>query len=175
MKLDTLKYSGIVGGVIYWLFTFWAISRNKWFSFFEHALSDLGTAEANAPWIYNCGLMISSIFGVLFAVYLVLTSQTKLQTVGGAYIGVAALFLALIGIYPGGTKPHVFVSAYFFVQFFLGMLLYGLGSEKRLRNISLLIFMLAVVGILITWPSVALIETYEIMLIIVFALLIALR
>ena len=119
MKLDTLKYSGIVGGVIYWLFTFWAISRNKWFSFFEHALSDLGTAEANAPWIYNCGLMISSIFGMLFAVYLVLTSKTKLQTVGGAYISVATLFLALIGIYPGGTRPHVFVSAYFLFSSFL--------------------------------------------------------
>ena len=175
MRLDTLKYSGIAGGVIYWLFTFWAISRNKWFSFFEHALSDLGTAEANAPWIYNYGLMISSIFVMFFAVYLVLTSQTKLQTVGGAYISVAAVFLALIGIYPGGTRPHVFVSTYFFVQFFLGMLLYGLGSEKRLRNISLFIFILAVVGSLINWPSVALIETYEIVLIMAFALLIALR
>ena len=66
--------------------------------------------------------------------------------------------------------PHTF-----FVQFFLGMLLYGWGSEKRLRNISLLIFILAVAGSIINWPSVTLIETYEIVLIMVFALLIALR
>lgn len=175
MRVDILKYSGIAGGISYWLFTFWAISRNRWFSFFEHALSDLGTVEANSPWIYNYGLIISSIFVMLFAVYLILISQTKLQTVGGAYITVAAIFLALIGLYPGGTRPHVFISTYFFVQFFLGMLLYGLGSEERLRNISLLLFILAIVGTLIEWPSVALIETYEIMLIMVFALLIALR
>jgi len=55
------------------------------------------------------------------------------------------------------------------------MLLYGWGSEKRLRNISLLIFILAVAGSIINWPSVTLIETYEIVLIMVFALLIALR
>ncbi len=112
---------------------------------------------------------------MLFAVYLVLISQTKLQIVGGAYISVAAIFLALIGLYPGGTRPHVFVSTYFFVQFFLGMFLYGLGSEKRVRNISTLLFILAIIGTLIEWPSVALIETYEILLIMAFALLIALQ
>jgi len=175
MRIKVLKYSGIAGGMTYWLFTFWAISKNNWFSFFEHALSDLGTGEANAPWIYNYGLIVSSLFVMLFAVYLVLISQTKLQTVGGAYISVAAIFLALIGLYPGGTRPHVFVSTYFFVQFFLGMFLYGLGSEKRVRNISTLLFILAIIGTLIEWPSVALIETYEILLIMAFALLIALQ
>ncbi|WP_238981956.1 DUF998 domain-containing protein [Thermococcus sp. 2319x1] len=140
---------------------------------FEHALSDLGTGEANSPWIYNYGLIVSSIFVMLFAVYLVLISQTKLQTVGGAYISVAAIFRALIGLYPGGTRPHVFVSTYFFVQFFLGMFLYGSGSEKMVRTISTLLFILAVIGTLIEWPSVALIETYEIVLILVFTLLIA--
>lgn len=33
MRIKVLKYSGIAGGMTYWLFTFWAISKNNWFSF----------------------------------------------------------------------------------------------------------------------------------------------
>ncbi len=55
------------------------------------------------------------------------------------------------------------------------MFLYGLGSEKRVRNISTLLFILAIIGTLIEWHSVALIETYEMLLIMAFALLIALQ
>ena len=170
--LGKLKYSGILAGLVYWLFVTWSISRNRWFSFFQNALSDLGDpSKAASPWIYNYGLMVSGLLVFLFSIYLILASENKLQTVGGAYISISALFLALIGVFHGGTRPHVFVSTYFFVQFFLGAILYGVGSgRKALRYGSVLIFLLALLGRLPHWPSVALGETYEIILVMAFTL-----
>ena len=170
--LGKLKYSGILAGLVYWLFVTWSISRNRWFSFFQNALSDLGDpSKAASPWIYNYGLMVSGLLVFLFSLYLIAASENKLQTVGGAYISISALFLALIGVFHGGTRPHVFVSTYFFVQFFLGAILYGVGSgRKALRYGSVLIFLLALLGRLPHWPSVALGETYEIILVMAFTL-----
>lgn len=174
--LRYLKYSGIAGGIVYWLFVAWSISRNPWFSFFENALSDLGAGGATSPWIYNYGLIITAVFILVFSVYLILSAQNKLGTVGGAYVSISAIFLALIGVFPGGTRPHGFVSTYFFVQFFLGVLVYGAGSKDRvIRYGSGLLFALAVVGTFLHWPSVALIETYEIALIMVFVALVTTR
>ena len=172
-----LKYSGIAGVVVYWLFVAWSISRNPWFSFWKNALSDLGSPEmAMASWIYNYGLIATAVFIVAFSVYLVLSAGNKLQTTGGAYISISAIFLALIGVFHAGTRPHSFVSTYFFVPFFLGMLLYGAGSkETAIRYGSILLFALAVLGTLVNWPSVALIETYEIALIMAFTLVVAIK
>ncbi|ASJ12679.1 DUF998 domain-containing protein [Thermococcus thioreducens] len=175
--MEHLKYSGIAGVVVYWLFVAWSIDKNPWFSFWSNALSDLGSPEmAMASWIYNYGLIVTAVFMVAFSVYLILSAGNKLQTVGGAYISISAIFLALIGVFHAGTRPHSFVSTYFFVQFFLGMLLYGVGSkEKAIRYGSVLLFALAVLGTLVNWPSVALIETYEIALIMAFTLLVAIK
>ncbi|ASJ03743.1 hypothetical protein A3L09_06260 [Thermococcus profundus] len=172
-----LKWSGLTGGIVYWLFVAWSISRNGWFSFFGNALSDLGDpSKAASPWIYNYGLIVTSFFVLAFAVYIILIAENKPQTVGGAYISVSAVFLALIGVFHSGTGPHVFVSTYFFVQFFLGTLIYGIGSKKQgIRYGSVLIFLLALFGTFIHWPSVALGETYEIVLVMAFTLLVALK
>ncbi|WP_173866238.1 DUF998 domain-containing protein [Thermococcus henrietii] len=174
MDIGKLKWSGFAGGLVYWLFVAWSVSRNPWFSFWRNALSDLGGARATSPWIYNAGLVVTSFFVLAFAVYLISTALNKAQTVGGAYISVSAIFLALIGIFHEGTKPHVFVSTYFFVQFFLGTLIYGLGLRRNVRVASLVLFALAVIGTLFKWPSTALLETYEIILVMAFTLVVAL-
>ncbi len=166
----------------YWLFVAWSIRENPWFSFTKNALSDLGSPEkASAPpWIYNYGLIITSLFVLAFSVCLVLSAENKLQTVGGAYVSVSSLFLALIGgVFHAGTRPpHTFVSTYFFVQFFLGgMLLYGgvASRDRAIRYGSVALFALAVLGTPVSWPSAALIETYEIALIAIFTMLVAVK
>ncbi|ADT84391.1 DUF998 domain-containing protein [Thermococcus barophilus] len=172
-----LKYLGIAGVVVYWLFVAWSIGKNPWFSFWRNALSDLGSPEmAQAPGIYNYGLMVTAVFMLAFSVYLMFSAENKLGTIGGAYISISAIFLALIGVFHAGTRPHGFVSTYFFVQFFLGMLIYGAGSKNRaIRYGSVALFALALLGTFVHWPSVALIETYEIALIAVFTSLIAIK
>ncbi|NJE10491.1 DUF998 domain-containing protein [Thermococcus sp. MAR1] len=169
-----LIISGPIGGLVYWLFVAWSISRNPWFSFWKNALSDLGGPEANSPWIYNCGLVVTAALILAFSVYLILSAVNKLQTVGSSYISISAIFLALIGVFHEGTSPHVFVSTYFFIQFFVGALFYGLGSKKSLKSIAVILFSLAVVGAFIRWPSTALLETYEILLLTLFTLAVAL-
>ncbi len=174
MKIpEFFRFFGIAGGAIFWIFTGWSIYRNPWFDFFQNALSDLGDISANSPWIYNCGLIITAIFMMLFSVYLLSLSGNKLQTIGASYISVSAIFLALIGVFHSGTRPHTFISTYFFIQFFIGMLVFGLGSRRKIRNPVVLIFLLAVLGTFVPWPSAALVETYEIILIIIFTLLIS--
>ncbi len=174
MDVKRLEWSGFIGGVIYWLFVFWSINQNPWFSFWKNALSDLGGGSANAPWIYNLGLVVTSMFVALFSAYLIFIAHSKIQTVGGAYISISAIFLALIGIFHEGRYPHVFVSTYFFIQFFLGALVYGIGSRDTLGIGAVFLFILAVVGALVKWPSTAILEAYEIILVMVFTLLVPL-
>lgn len=174
MEVKRLAWSGFIGGIVYWLFVFWSISQNPWFSFWKNALSGLGGASANAPWIYNVGLVVTSMFVALFSAYLIFIAHNKIQTVGGAYISVSAIFLALIGIFHEGTYPHVFVSTYFFIQFFLGALIYGIGSRGTLGIGAVFLFILAIVGTLVKWPSTAILEAYEIILVMAFTLLVPL-
>ncbi len=120
--------------------------------------------------------MAGSVLLLLFSLYLIVTSNNKPQAVGGAYVSVSAIFMALIGIFHEGTSPHVFVSAYFFVQFFAGVLVYGLGRKERiLRHSSILLFLQAIAGTLLPWPATALLETYEVALLMVFTLLVAFK
>ncbi|NJE09015.1 DUF998 domain-containing protein [Thermococcus sp. M39] len=175
--LEKFRFAGIVGIIVYWLFVAWSISRNPWFSMFHNALSDLGDpAEASSPWIYNYGLIVTSLFVLAFSIYLIWVAKNKVQTIGGAYISISAIFLALIGVFHSGTQLHVFVSTYFFIQFFLGMLIFGLGtSERVIKYSAIVLFILALLGTFVDWPSVAIEETYEITLIAVFTTIVVLR
>jgi len=109
---------------------------------------------------------------------MVYSSRSKLETVAGSYFSIAAVFLALIAIYPAGTRPHVFVSTWFFVQAFLGALVYGVAMLWVARKFSysiFTIFALGLAGSLARWPSAASLEAYEIVLLTAFAILYALR
>ena len=162
-----LRFSGVAASVLAWIVIAECVRRNPWFDLFCDAFSDLGAKGAVDPWLYNRGLMLTAALLGVFAVHMVLSSEGKLEVVGGAYMSIAAVFLALIGAFPSGTKPHTFVSSWFFIQAFLAILVYGLGRWRRDRISSLgsiAIFILAVVGLAVDWPSVATIEVYEIAL-----------
>ncbi len=167
-KLVTiLRYMGLAAAINAWIFIGWAIANNPWIDLYKDALSDLGVPTANNPWIYNYGLMITGAMLMIYSAYLVYDSKTKLEAVGGGYVFIGGIFLALIGIFYGGTRPHIFVSTYFFVQMGLAILLMGLGTwgrGKRYPKVSLLVFLLMLLGTFIDWPSAALIEIYEVIL-----------
>ncbi len=165
---EKLVWSGLAGGIVYWTFVGWSISRNRWFSFWKNALSDLGGNGASSPWIYNAGLIIAGVLVFMFSLALIIIAKNKLQTVGGAYISVSSLFLALIGVFHEGTRPHIFVSTYFFIQFFIGAVIHGLGSDGKMKVCSVAIFLLALAGAFFHWPSTALLETYEVILVMAF-------
>ncbi|MEZ0290433.1 MAG: DUF998 domain-containing protein, partial [Sulfolobales archaeon] len=163
---------------VFWIFTLASISVNSWFNLYRDAFSDLGGSRARDPWIYNLGLVTSSIFIELLSIRIVLTARNKLEVVSGSYLSIAGVFLTLIAVYPAGTRPHVFVSTWFFIQAFLGVLLHGIAVISRDRVFSILtiiIFTLALAGALVDWPSAACLETYEILLLTLYTTLYAVR
>ncbi|MEM0439865.1 MAG: DUF998 domain-containing protein [Sulfolobales archaeon] len=170
-----MRVSGIIASAVFWIFTFISISRNTWFDFYRDAFSDLGGSRANDPWIYNYGLIVASIFVILLSLDMIMISRTKIGVVGGSYISIAGIFLALIGIFPAGTRPHTFVSTWFFIQAFIGFLIYGLGEFRKYPGYLatiIIIFITALSGaIIIRWPSAATIEAYEIILLTVASLI----
>ncbi|MGC8973841.1 MAG: DUF998 domain-containing protein [Thermoproteus sp.] len=164
-----LRYMGLVASATFWLTALASISVNSWFDISRNAFSDLGGPRAAYPWIYNDGLITAAAFLGLFSVHVVSSSSNKLEAVGGAYLSISAIFLALIGIYHEGTRPHVFVSTWFFIQAFLGFLIYGLGralvERKRIGLSYVAIFLAALAGaLMVPWPSAAALEAYEVVL-----------
>lgn len=163
------KYAGLAASAVFWTTAAVSISVNPWFDFLRDAFSDLGGPRAYDPWIYNAGLIVAAILLGLFSMDIIISSLNKLETVGGAYLSVSAFFLALIGIYHEGTRPHVFVSTWFFIQAFLGFLIYGVGlalaGRKQLGIAFVTLFVAALLGALaVPWPSAATMEAYEIIL-----------
>lgn len=141
--------------------------RNPWWSFYRHAFSDLGAQAATDPWIYNVGLMVLGALVMFFSLGLLLAAESKWSAFASALFFVAGIFLALIGIYPGGTRPHVFVSTWFYVQSFIASA--ALGAALLLegnRPYGVLLCALGVLppllGVLVEatvgWPSVAIAE-----------------
>ncbi len=150
-------------------------SLNPWFDFFDDAFSDLGVpGEASYPWVYNYGLMATGAFVVGYGLYLYRWAVYKPEVLASGFMMLAGVFLALIGLYPGGTRPHVFVSSWFFVQMDLALIplsyslwrLRGFGPGLWGFVLSLLAFPVFIgVDVVVGWPSVAVGEAYGILVI----------
>jgi hypothetical membrane protein len=170
--LDCRRFSsfGLASGVIFWIVTILSIVANPWFSLTKNAFSDLGASSANVPWVYNYGLVVAGGVALLYSVALMDWSTNKVEVAGSAFMFIAGIFLALIGIYPSGTRAHAFVSTWFFLQMDLAMVSWGIGliiAKKRLLGIlSVAASILAPVGGgIVMWPSIAVLEAYGILLI----------
>ncbi|OWP56479.1 MAG: hypothetical protein B2I17_05260 [Thermoplasmatales archaeon B_DKE] len=159
-----LIWFGIVSlaSIILWISSAWII--NPWFNFQTGALSALGSPGANDPWVYNVGLMFTSILIVVYSAGLIMYSRNVIQNVGVSFFIVAAMFLALIGIYHGGTYPHDFVSMWFFIQADISIIIWGAGTflyRKLIGSYSIAIALLATfLAYALNWPSSAELETF---------------
>lgn len=80
--------------------------------------------------------------------------------------------MVLVAIYSAGTRPHTFVSTWFFIQAFIAVLIYGLSiiRERIFMGLAIiLIFIAGLIGSMVSWPSAALLEAYEILLLTIFS------
>lgn len=163
------RYCGLAAAVVAWAVFAYTISVNPWFVFTEHAFSDLGGPMASQPGVYNAGMMASGALMILYSLRCLEDSCNKPETVGGAFLAIAGVFLILIGVYPSGTRPHVFVSLWFFTQADLAIMAWGVGllgrGERRLgAYVSALGFVSPVVASLVPWPSTAAVEAFGIII-----------
>ena len=141
-----------------------AILINPGFDFYTGALSQLGSPGSNYPWVYNVGLMFTSILLFIFAISLLLYSVNRIESAGSSFLMIAALFLALIGIYHGGTYPHDFVSLWFFILADIAIITWGIGLALHdLAWSGYILFVAAIstgAGFGLNWPSSAELETF---------------
>ncbi len=159
-----LWISGYIAIVVAWITIgiSWFINRT-WFRFLGNAFSDLGGSRALHPQVYNLGLIITGTVIIIYSIYLYLVSDHKMETIGSAFAFIAGIFLMFIGIFHEGTKPHVFVSSWFFAQMDLsiiavgsGMILRGLNIGKAILSIGILApIIFIIINLTIGWPSVA--------------------
>ncbi|MEB3861768.1 MAG: DUF998 domain-containing protein [Desulfurococcales archaeon] len=148
---------------------------NPWFDFWGDAFSDLGVpGQARYPWVYNYGLRATGMLLVGYSIYLYRWAKYKPEALASGLMAVAGIFLALIGVYPGGTRPHVFVSTWFFIQIDMALipLMYSLWRNRGFKPaawglaLALLAFpVFLAVEALVGWPSVAAGEAYGILVI----------
>lgn len=132
LLLKILCLSGLLALVSAWLVIFFSIQVNPWFDLFEYAYSDLGSARATMPLIYNLGLMSVGLLIILYYFGILWTSKNRLEAFAASQVFTAGIFLDLIGLFPSGTMPHVFVSSWFFIQFDVAILF--LGASYILNN-----------------------------------------
>lgn len=166
---------GLAAIIVAWVFIglSWYFNRG-WFVFTENAYSDLGGSKSCCPWLFNYGLIVSGVLAIAYSIGLIALGSNKYEVIGGSYMLIAGIFLVLIGVFPTGTRPHVFVSTWFFIQSDLALtvLSYGLwrriGSRRILSVFTMTILAIPVaviVGLSIGWPSAAVLETYGIVII----------
>ena len=170
-----LTYMGIAAMVLAWVVILISIHINPWFNMFGNALSDLGGPNANYPWVYNYGLVLTAALMLLFSFYLLFVSENKVEAMGASFVAVASIFLALIGIFHEGTYPHTFVSEWFFTQMDLAVVTWSIGLIiGRRLNYGIPLLLLGIIApipaLLIKWPSTAILETYGIVIIDIWAI-----
>ncbi len=168
-----LWWAGPAAVILAWIVIGASWYLNPWFRFLEHAFSDLGGPEASYPWVYNYGLIATGALVILYSWFIYSVAASKMEAAASALTFVAGIFLALIGVYPSGTRPHTFVSMWFFIQMDMALIALGLGLRVRgsrlwhaITGLSVLAFPIyGMVEATVGWPSVAAGEAYGIIVI----------
>lgn len=173
-SINFFRYLGLLGIVLFWLIVLVSVILNPWFIFTRDAFSDLGGPQANASYIYNYGLVMLGVMLFLFSLWLASRAEDKLGLIGASWLMIASIFLSLIGIYPSGTRPHTFISSWFFIHSWLSMipfLIQGFLSKNKkdvivFSSLFILSLLIAyIVEIFVGWPSVAVLEAFGVVVI----------
>lgn len=165
--MEYFPYLGIISMIIGWITIVAAILINPWFNFMEGALSDLGALNVSNSYIFNSGLALSGILAMAYAIYLALSIGNKLATFGSGVFFIASSHLLLIAVFPEGTEPHAPVSYEFFLLMAVSILIFGIAmlfeGSKKYGLLNILYFAIGLGGsVAFKWPSIALLETYNI-------------
>lgn len=113
-----------------------ATVRAPWFSYTGNALSDLGAAGAATALLFNGTLVVTGILGIAFALYLYAVQRDRVRRTGAVVFGLAAVTLALIGVFPLPSPNHAPVAIVFFLLFTVAIAIDGAGSVRRGHRID---------------------------------------
>jgi len=164
-----LRNAALMAAMGFWLVVAVSWALNPWFSPSKHAFSDLGGPGARAPWVYDCGLIGLGALVMAYSLYVASSCAGRAEAFASGLLFTSGAFLALIGVFPSGTRPHTFVSSWFFAQFFMAASAFSaalwLGGKRR-EGVAIAALLAAgvlgaaAVELAAGWPSVALLEGY---------------
>jgi hypothetical membrane protein len=126
---------GIAAPPLAFALIFLAIHLNAdWFSWTDHALSDLGSARSASPLVFDAGLIAASALEMVLLTQLRGRARGRAGRGGFGLLAAGVLSLAGIGLFPSPTLPHLAFSVGFYSLTPLGLLLLGVGSLRSERG-----------------------------------------
>lgn len=123
-----------------------SIALSPWFTWTQHALSDLGIQQ-NTAMIFNNGIILGGVLTLVFSLGLIKVLSKKI----GAYLLFLSSFALIgIGLFPETIFTiHFLTSASFFIFLAIAMLIIGLTSkqntfERRVGSLALVFALIAI-------------------------------
>lgn len=116
---------GIATPIIIYLFIGIAILVHPSFSWSDNAISDLGRVEYQYSNILNFGFIVGGIAAVIFTMGIWRFVETKVGVLGTTLFLIGMISLILLGVFPKGTEPHMYVTILFYALSIGGMVLIG--------------------------------------------------
>lgn len=149
MKTVSERLSGICGilvPLVALIFIGYCIAIHPWFSFPDNALSDLGAVGTSYNFVYNLGMITTGVIGLIFIAGIGgLVGRVGL--IGAAIFSLGLVSLILVGVFPGGTGPHVSVSIAFFALCALGTFVIGVDQICDRSNRAWGVFLIGIVAL----------------------------
>ncbi len=157
--LRRLEVLGVVAALAAYPFILASIALSPWFNVYNNALSDLGNTVSNGAvgYVYDAGLVVAGAMVFAFSAVLSRESRDKRTMVWTVPLMVAAVDLAMVGVFSENTGHiHGVVSEVFFLMIVVTMLAYSYVSwpleSPRVGAVALVFGILSAVVWFISWP-----------------------
>jgi hypothetical membrane protein len=142
-----------------------SIVSSPWFTWTQHALSDLGI-QPNIAVVFNYGLILGGILALIFSLGLI---QILSYKIGAYLLALSSLALIGIGVFPETIFVlHFLTSASFFVLLTIALLIIGLTSKKnsfehKIGTVALVLALIAISSIvfLFHFEGIAIAEAFS--------------
>ncbi|MDY6778926.1 MAG: DUF998 domain-containing protein [Candidatus Nanohaloarchaea archaeon] len=133
-RLDQDAIGG-VAGLAAIVIAFLAISSSTFLSKTFHwsgsALSDLGAPWSSVSLIFNTGMILAGLSGLVFGIYLIRNAETRLEWIGAGLFNISMFGLGMVGVFPIGTPWHREASILFFTAFTYAFLVWGTATIQE--------------------------------------------
>lgn len=143
--------SGVLSPFAVFLFTTVSIFLNPWFNFSEFAFSHLGSIGIQHNYVFNIGLIISGLLGVIFSLGLFYSGKNLYSRLGSIFFGFGMISFSLLGVFPFGTTLHVPFAGLFYVLSILGIILISLSEIGDDKYLAPLVFITVIICLSLTF------------------------